>query len=150
MDTADSEHSIFRFFFASSLRLHLSLRQSLPPSVPLSVCAPSSLNFSHCPVLAVAKTFVPHFIQDISAPHVQFLLVSYFARFRPVARSAFPLPPPFLLSPSFSLFPLLLTPSLPCLALCPAAVQGAYKFNSLLFVSLLGSSFSGLEIFKIS
>lgn len=84
------------------LSLRLSVRPSLCPSVPLSVCAPSSLNFSHCPVLAVAKTFVPHFIQDISAPHVQFLLVSYFARFRP--GSAFPLPPHHSLSLSTSFF----------------------------------------------
>lgn len=72
--------------------------------------------------MAVAKTFVPHFIQDISAPHVQFLLVSYFARFRPGSCSS-------LFPSSLSLF-------------ISAALPATFKFNSLLFVSLSGSSSS--------
>lgn len=69
--TAGIQFSAFRFSFLLALPLPLPW---LPASVVFEL-------FTFL-VLAVAKTFVPHFIQDISAPHVQFLLVTYFARFR--------------------------------------------------------------------
>jgi len=109
LDTTDSGHSIFRFFF-------LPLPLPLPlPLLPASVVVFELFTFL---VLAVAKTFVPHFIQDISAPHVQFLLVSYFARFRPE-----------FLSLRFSL-PLSLSPPL-----------AAYVFFYIYFRSILLAKF---------
>lgn len=137
---------------------------SLPArSVFICPSASPSLPLSHCPSVR-RRLWTFHIAPSwLLLKHLYHILYKTFPRrmssscwlvtsldfARSLAAPSLSLPPfcSLLLSLYFRCY---WPPPLPCLALCPAAVQGAYKFNSLLFVSLLGSSFSGLEIFKIS